>query len=419
LKEIRRSVYNLKNSVLQIGFVGENDRTRVVFECKTVFDEYPSAVPSLAVKFGTTYPAIVSVDGSDVIWDVKSTDLVQEGEGEIQLTFSVGEVVAKSYIGKIAVKRSLMPSGERPDQIDDWITEANTILGSIPGTIDAALQEAKDSGDFKGDPGEDGEDGVSPIVSVADITGGHRVTITDATGSRTVDVMDGKEGDPGKPGEDGTDGISPTVSVTPITDGNQITITDKTGPHIFTVMDGKKGDKGDPGEVTQETFDELAGQVSDLNQALSAVDDKVDAIADATTDQTETVTRTDFSPAWALGVCLLDGTTGSSTGYAYTTTTEIPVQAWDKITCGDSRDVSKASMRYVTCYNGDTVQPSKGAESTTEFTVPYGVTRVVVTAGSGAMTNSYYIKRYRKTVTYSAKDQLAKYEAEEMHGWED
>jgi len=307
LREIRRSVYNLKNSVLQIGFVGENDRTRVVFECKTVFDEYPSAVPSLAVKFGTTYPAIVSVDSSDVIWDVKSTDLTQEGEGEIQLTFSVGEVVVKSYIVKVAVKRSLMPSGERPDQIDDWITEANTILGSIPGTIDSALQEAKDSGEFdgvsptasvtqtatgatvtitdasgttaanltNGQDGEPGQDGVSPTISVTDITGGHQVTITDATGSRTVDVMDGKKGDPGTPGEDGTDGISPTVSVTPITDGNQITITDKTGPHIFTVMDGKKGDKGDPGEVTQTEFDALADDVSDLNQALK---DKADII---------------------------------------------------------------------------------------------------------------------------------------------
>ena len=126
---------------------------------------------------------------------------------------------------------------------------------------------------LKGQDGEPGQDGVSPTIGVTDITGGHRVTITDATGSRTVDVMDGKEGDPGKPGEDGTDGISPTVSVTPITDGNQITITDKTGPHIFTVMDGKKGDKGDPGEVTQAEFDALADDVSDLNQALSGKQD--------------------------------------------------------------------------------------------------------------------------------------------------
>lgn len=42
--------------------------------------------------------------------------------------------------------------------------------------------------------GEDGEDGVSPTVSVTDITGGHRITITDASGPKTFDVMDGGGG---------------------------------------------------------------------------------------------------------------------------------------------------------------------------------------------------------------------------------
>lgn len=45
--------------------------------------------------------------------------------------------------------------------------------------------------------GEDGEDGVSPTVSVTDITGGHRVTITDADGTKTFDVMDGEDGSGG------------------------------------------------------------------------------------------------------------------------------------------------------------------------------------------------------------------------------
>lgn len=45
--------------------------------------------------------------------------------------------------------------------------------------------------------GEDGEDGVSPTVSVTDITGGHRVTITDVDGTKTFDVMDGEDGSGG------------------------------------------------------------------------------------------------------------------------------------------------------------------------------------------------------------------------------
>lgn len=52
------------------------------------------------------------------------------------------------------------------------------------------LQELKNgiaSGDFKGEPG------TSPTVTVQDIAGGHRIVITDATGTSSVDVMDGKD----------------------------------------------------------------------------------------------------------------------------------------------------------------------------------------------------------------------------------
>lgn len=37
-------------------------------------------------------------------------------------------------------------------------------------------------------------DGVSPLISVENIEGGHRVTIADANGTKTVDVMDGEDG---------------------------------------------------------------------------------------------------------------------------------------------------------------------------------------------------------------------------------
>lgn len=53
-----------------------------------------------------------------------------------------------------------------------------------------SLRELKDgiaSGDFKGEPG------TSPTVTVQDIAGGHRIVITDSTGTSSVDVMDGKD----------------------------------------------------------------------------------------------------------------------------------------------------------------------------------------------------------------------------------
>ena len=46
----------------------------------------------------------------------------------------------------------------------------------------------------KGDPGSAGSDGISPVVSVETISGGHRITITDAGGSQSFDVLDGASG---------------------------------------------------------------------------------------------------------------------------------------------------------------------------------------------------------------------------------
>lgn len=85
----------------------------------------------------------------------------------------------------------------------------------------------------------DGIDGDSPEISVSEIAGGHRLTITDITGTRTVDVIDGV---------DGEDGDSPTVSVSQITGGHRLTITDKNGTRTVDVLDGVKGDKGDTGD---------------------------------------------------------------------------------------------------------------------------------------------------------------------------
>ena len=46
----------------------------------------------------------------------------------------------------------------------------------------------------KGDPGSAGSDGISPVVSVETISGGHRITITDAERAQSFDVLDGASG---------------------------------------------------------------------------------------------------------------------------------------------------------------------------------------------------------------------------------
>lgn len=102
--------------------------------------------------------------------------------------------------------------------------------------------------------------GVSTTISIATIEGGHTVTITDKDGDHAFNVMDGAKGDtgpqgnPGPQGEPGNDGFSPTVATEDVTGGTKVTITDATGPHEFTVLDGAKGDQGNQGIPGNDGF---------------------------------------------------------------------------------------------------------------------------------------------------------------------
>ena len=104
-----------------------------------------------------------------------------------------------------------------------------------------------------------GSSGISPIVNVTPIQGGNRVVIVDANGTKAFNIMDGANGVDGQDGKDGVngtnglngrdgangqDGISPTISVAAISGGKRVTITDKNGTKSFDVMDGLDGEGG-------------------------------------------------------------------------------------------------------------------------------------------------------------------------------
>ena len=118
-----------------------------------------------------------------------------------------------------------------------------------------------------------GSSGISPTIKVTAITGGNKVEITDANGTKIFNVMhgtngtngaDGKDGANGKDGTNGTngvDGVSPTLSVEEITGGHKVNITDVNGTQSFDVMDGQDGRDGQNGTdgsgVTEDRVLEL------------------------------------------------------------------------------------------------------------------------------------------------------------------
>ena len=193
-----------------------------------------------------------------------------------------------------------------------------------------------------GQNGTNGTDGVSPTVTVTDITGGHQVSITDASSTQTFNVMNGADGRDGTNGTNGTDGVSPTIDVVTITGGHRVDITDAQGSESFTVMDGADGQDGTNGQdgvsptvsVTSitgghqvsitdaqgtDTFNVMDGQ--DGQNGTNGTDGvtpdiTMTATADATSSANPTVTvtkgGTTANPTFALAFSGLKGEAGAN-----------------------------------------------------------------------------------------------------------
>ena len=183
------------------------------------------------------YPIIWN--GVWFVWNAADSRFVSTGVN------ATGPAGADGAPGEPGPKGDPGEKGEKGDKGDDGDqgpageTGKSAYASAVDQGFDGTEAEWLDS--LKGPRGDPGADGVSPTVSVAAVTGGHRVAVTDASGTHSFDVTDGAQG------PQGADGVSPSVSVTAVTGGHTVTVTDASGTRSFSVSDGAQGPKGDTG----------------------------------------------------------------------------------------------------------------------------------------------------------------------------
>ena len=290
-----------EHRAIPLGRLGENEHVRVWFDVSQYQAQYPEATFTLLNKRPgdeVAYPVVrISTDEKYIVWTITSAELTTMGLGECELIVMEGNVVAKSVIYSTQVLEAIDGSGEAPEPWDSWQKE---FAEMVEEAQDAAAEAAESVEHYPrigdgvwmvwdastgayvstgvqatGPKGDPGDPGVSPTVTVTAITGGHRVTITDADGTRAFDVMDGTDGDDGRGiasaalnadytltmtytdgttyttpslrGAKGDDGISPTVTVTQTATGATLTVTDAEGTTTAEIANGKDGDPGAPG----------------------------------------------------------------------------------------------------------------------------------------------------------------------------
>lgn len=138
------------------------------------------------------YPRIV--DGVWEVWDVQEGAFVSTG---VQAQGPQGVPGEQGETGEPGPQGETGPQGQPGQDGAPGTPGANGTTFTPSVSAEGVISWTNDGGKTNPQPmnikGPQGDDGTSPTVSVADITGGHRVTITDANGTRSFDVMDGDD----------------------------------------------------------------------------------------------------------------------------------------------------------------------------------------------------------------------------------
>ena len=94
-----RIVQAKKNKPIYIGWQGENEVVTVQFDVSGWSDLYGNGTFTLINQRPTEtvgYPCTVTVADNIVSWVVKAVDVFIEGNGHVQLTYTVNGQIAKS-----------------------------------------------------------------------------------------------------------------------------------------------------------------------------------------------------------------------------------------------------------------------------------------------------------------------------------
>ena len=234
-------------------------------------------------------------------------------------------------------------------------SEAATSAGNADQSAQKAagsLQALKDgiaAGDFKGEPGNDGK---SPVVTVTDIKNGHRVSITDKDGTKTIDVLNGQTG---------KTGATPVLTIGTVSSGDKPS-ADITGTPENPVLNLRLQPGPQGPAVALDTTLTHEGEAADAKatgDAISAVKARQNILVG--TEKGNPIAVDDAFPVPLCGLTVYGKSTQDGTP-----TPDAPVPI---VSAGDSGSVAV------------TLSDGKGKTQTLTLSTPNGLPGIPVTSG--------------------------------------
>ena len=136
-----QSIYAHPGVHLALGRKGENVARQVVFDLRLWRSAYGDGAVSLCAKRAgdaEPYPCGVTQDEDTAVWVLRAADVDKPGWGNVQLSYYVGDTLAKSQTWRTLVAPSLCACGDPGEVQQGWLDQAGKDAA-------AAQQGAKDA----------------------------------------------------------------------------------------------------------------------------------------------------------------------------------------------------------------------------------------------------------------------------------
>lgn len=121
---INQSLENPKR--LKIGYLGENNATKIVFDFGCWAKEYGDGYMTVLFERsgdGYAYPVNVTQNGHIATWLVSNIDVAIVGAARSQVEYRVNGILAKTAIFRVDVENSLDNSGETPEPYESILSQ--------------------------------------------------------------------------------------------------------------------------------------------------------------------------------------------------------------------------------------------------------------------------------------------------------
>lgn len=129
------------NKGIPLGVQGENRATKVEFDTRPWFREYPSGtVSAVARRDGdpAPYPLTLDVEDGTAVWQVSDTDTAKAGEGAVELTMTSAGARVRSLTFKTLVTASLT---DAPVDDDAWYGWLDKAVVKVDETVQSAQRK--------------------------------------------------------------------------------------------------------------------------------------------------------------------------------------------------------------------------------------------------------------------------------------